>query len=44
MGTGHPHSPELREQFASAVASLDQRYAADATIMADENQDATVRS
>ncbi len=43
MGTAPLLTPELRQRFADAVASLDQRYTADAAIMVDENQDATVR-
>jgi hypothetical protein len=33
----------MLERFANAVADLDRRYAADATVLVDENQDATVR-
>jgi hypothetical protein len=43
MGNGRRESSELRQRFASAVTALDERYAADAAIMVDENQDVTVR-
>ena len=43
MATRHRLSPELVERFSSAVTALDQRFADDANVMIDENQDATVR-
>lgn len=44
MGAGQTGSTEIRDRFARAVMSLDRRYTADASLMVDENQDATVRN
>ena len=43
MRNGQEHHSEQRERFAEAVKSLDRRFAADAGVMIDENQDATMR-